>query len=357
MIALKVDGTSYTNFLEGGLDIRLDALCNTFSFKMARTEKETLPFKTGMSCEVWVNDTLRLTGTIELLTVRYSSDEHTIEISGRDRTANLLDSNINIINDIEAPIALSEIIRKVISHIGSDLEVVDNAEPPNFTEAQDVAAPEPGDNAFEFIEKYAKQKQVLLTSNGKGNVVITRSNQEQNNNLRIQNTKDATDNNVLNATYSNDNTGRFNLYYIASQLNPVALVTSGKTSLSTIVSQGGQTEDTEINKGRQLVLVSESSYGDSDSINRSLWEANVRKARGRIYEVEVHGYSIEDTLWDINQVVTVQDDFVGISGPMLINTVSNSVSLTTGSITSLMLVDVDSYQLALSEPLEQEDGG
>ena len=44
--------------------------------------------------------------------------------------------------------------------------------PKAFSDAEDLASPEPGENAFAFIEKYAKKRQVLLTSDSSGRIVI-----------------------------------------------------------------------------------------------------------------------------------------------------------------------------------------
>ena len=353
---LEVDGIVYDNFLTGKAEIRLDALCNSFTFTMSRTRESALPFSVGQDCKVRIDGETKVTGSIELMTINYDDSSHRIELSGRDNTSKLLDSSIDELPDLNSPISLKAIIEIVIDHIGAGLTVTDDSGIADFDESEDIVSPEPGDNAFDFIQALARKRQVLLTSDGDGNVVITRSSTNLNPDLKLQNKLDATDNNIKAGSASYDNTGRFNAYVISSQLNPVALITAGETDLASIVSQSGRTIDTNIPAGRQLVLTSELASGDDTDLNMALWEANVRKARGRLYTATVQAYNIDGTIWAVNELIEIQDDFCGISGNMLSNTVVFSLDETGGEVTELTFVEANSYTLTLEDPAFQELG-
>lgn len=357
-IILEVNGIPYNNFLSAEIEVRLDVLCNSFSFTASRNMDEALPFSVGDDCRVFVNSVLVLTGSIELLSIKYSNDKHTIEISGRDNTSDLLDSNIDeLLSDIGEGITLKKLIEQVIEHIGSSLKVVDNSGGVSFNPSNDIASPEPGDNAFKFCETLARQKQVLLTSNGDGDVVITRGTPVQLEGAVLQNSIGAKDNNILNATMNYDNTGRYNLYAITGQGNPSALVNSGAVDIDSVINREGRTNDNSIRAGRQLILSAESSFSDEDNFDRAKWEANIRKARGRVYSPEVFEFSFtgkqeEKSIWIINRLVMVLDDFAGISGNMLVNSVLYMLS-DVGSRTKLTLLEPDAFSLALEEPVSE----
>ncbi len=351
---LEVDGVQYDNFTAASCEIRLDALSNTFSFEAVAAEGEPLPFKGGEACRVIVNDQVVLTGFIEVVEVSYNASEHTITIQGRDKTGDLLDSNINEISDLRAPITLKEIIERVILDIKADLKVIEEVATEPFDAAQDIASPEPADNAFDFIEKYSRKRQVLLTSNGDGNVVITNGSAETAAGS-IQHIIGAADNNVLSSSFSFDTTGRFNVYKFASQLNPFPLNLAGETGLDSVVAQGGGTTDPGVRIGRQLVLVSENPYSDDQNEARAKWEANIRKARGLVYSVTVLGYQVDPTdpnslLWQINKLYQVIDDYLGKSEPMLCNSVTFTLDIDGGELTSLAFVDQKAYSLELGKP-------
>ena len=351
---LEVNGIQFDNFTAASCEIRLDALSNTFSFEAVVAEGEPLPFKGGEPCRVIVNDKPVLTGFIEIVDVSYSAGDHTITVMGRDKTADLLDSNINKISDLRAPITLKQIIEKVIDNIGADIKVVEEVTTEPFDAAQDVAAPEPADNAFEFIEKYSRKRQVLLTSDGDGNVVITSGSAETAAGS-IQHIIGATDNNVIASSFSFDITGRFNIYKFASQLNPFALNVAGDTGLDSVVGQSGGVSDPDIRIGRQLILVSEAPFSDDQNEARAKWEANIRKARGLVYSVTVPGHSVDPSdpaaeLWQINRIYQIVDDYLGKSEPMLCNSVTFTLDVQGGTLTSLAFVDQKAYSLELAKP-------
>jgi len=345
---LEVDGVQYTNFTAASCEIRLDALCNTFRFDAVAPNGQALPFKGGEQCKVIVEGETVLTGFIEVVNVNYDAGNHTINISGRDKTADLLDSTLDNIDDIRGDgLTLKALIEKVINQLGLSIQVIDQVNPAPYNAAEDIAAPEPGDNAFSFIEQYAKKRQVLLTSNGDGNIVIT-ANSGRSADGAVQHIIGAEDNNVISSSFSYDTTGRFNAYKMASGLNPTALNLAGDTDLASLVNQSGGVLDSEIRAGRQLILISETPFSNGPCEDRAKWEADVRRARGLVYSATVPNYRVNgDTgdLWSINRIYQIVDDFVGKIEPMLCNSVTFTFDLSSGRNTNLGFVGQKAYTL------------
>jgi prophage tail gpP-like protein len=357
---LEVNGVQYTNFTAASCDIRLDSLSNTFRFDAVAPDAQALPFKGGEECKVIVDGEPVLTGSIEVVDVDFDGSDHKIIVSGRDKTANILDSRIDRIDDIRGDgLTLKSLIERVISELGLDIEVVDEANPPPFNGAEDIAAPEPGDNAFEFIEKYAQKRQVLLTSNSDGNIVIT-SNSGQVADGRVQHIIDADDNNVISGRFRFDTTGRYNLYRISSDLNPTALNLSGNIDISSIVNQSGVVVDSDIRPGRQLIIISNIPFSDAACEDRAKWEADIRRARGLVYSVRVPQFRVggdQGDLWRINRIYQIVDDFVGKIEPMLCNSVTFTFDVNNGRNTNLGFVGQKAYTLFLEpDPLAEEAG-
>lgn len=363
-ITLEVNGTPYNNFIKGRVNLRLDSLCNEFRFIISRSQNQALPFSEGDSCKVIVNTKIVLTGVIEILQVSYDKDSHIIDISGRDNTSDIVDSTINNLSDIAEGASLKTIIENIISDIGSSISVIEgtiiNKSSDDIFGINDVASPEPGTNAFDFIEHLARQRQVLLTSNADGNIVITQGSVEILGNAKLQNTFNGVDNNILKGQVRYDRTNRFNRYKISSQDNISSFSDNESTSLDNIVNVEGQTIDSSIKDGRQLVINAEESYDDEDSFNRSEWEANIRRVRGRTYSVETAGFAYDGNfesknIWEINKVIPVVDVFCGISGNMLINDITFQVDIDKGSITKINLLEENAYTLLLQEPVTAMD--
>lgn len=351
---IEIDKVQYIGWLEASVTIRLDALTDTFSFKTTSKDAKPLPFSGGESCVVNVDGEKILTGFVELINVGGNATSHDIDVAGRDRTADLLDSNIGSLSDWRPIITLKSAIEKIISHIGSDITVIDKVSPDVFVEAEDLMAPEPGQNAWDFIQSLARKKQVLLSSNSDGNILITKSSGIEVNATLQHKVNDDT-NNVLSYGVSYDTTGRYNVYRITSQLNPLALILAGISSNSTIVNQSSQVVDDLIREGRQFVLIAENA--GSNPIDRAKWEMNIRNARGKVYSATVHGFRNQTgNLWKLNELVQVVDEYADINSRMLVNSIQFSATSDGGKNTTLSLVEKNAYTLTLEEPVDDKVG-
>lgn len=357
---IRVAGVEYGGFLDASVTQSLDALSNTFSISATAKRGIPLPFRGGEACEITVDGEVALTGYIELVSVDGNPNDHTIRLEGRDKTGDLLDSTIGSMSPLQgSSVSLRRLCEKVIKHIGSDIVVVDDAHPVPFNPAEDKMDPEPGTPAFEFLEPYARKRQVLLTSNGSGNLVIAgNSGVEVDAFVQHQVGDPNFANNVLNYSASYDTTGRFHAYTHISQLNLGALADIGEPTPSTIADQGSAQKilDNRIRAGRQLVLVSEAMSSSKSTLSRAEWEKLIRRARGSVYSATVHGFRNQaGLLWAINTIPSVRSDFAGIDCKMLINTVTFTLD-GQGRNTTLGFVERDAYKLAAQEPTEEELG-
>lgn len=349
-ITLQVNGINYSNFLDVTVNMRLDQVCKTFSFGATVGKGQRLPFLGGEACKVLVDGHPVLTGFIDVVDVSYDASSHNISISGRDKTSDLIDSTIGPISDLSAPITLKQIVQKVIQNIGATIGVVDKTQGVPFDKATDLVAPEAGESAFSFLDKLAREKQALLTSDGDGNLVL-QSPTPRDSKAVLKNRVGNFNNNILSANASYDITGRFNVYKFVSGLNPVLLATIPDIDISSVVSQSGEVTDQAVRLGRQRVLVAESPNSGTQNEKRAQWEANIRKARGRVYSAQVFGFKDNlNNLWELNTLVNIADDFAGIDAAMLLNSITFNYDLSTGSTTTLAFIEKNAYTLTLEEP-------
>jgi len=356
MMKLEVNGKQFENFISAECEIRLDALAGTFRFSAVNPNGVEMPFKGGEECRVIVDGEAVLTGDIEVVEVDYDGENHDIVIQGRSRSARLLDSSIGILDDIFTDnLTLKSLIEKVADNIGLEISVTDNAKPAPFNPAEDLAAPEPGDNAFSLIEKFVRKRNVLLHPSADGGITIATNSQTVAAG-RIQHIIGANDNNVMNSRFRYDSTGRFNVYEMASQLNPIPLVVTGGSDLASLVDQRGGVFDDSIKPGRRMVIVAEAPYSDEECEARAKWELDVRKARGLVYSCTVPYFRVGGTsgdLWRINRIYQIVDDFVGKIEPMLCNSVRYQYDDETGSTTQLSFVGRNAYT---NNPVDIETG-
>lgn len=364
-ITIEVNDAEYTEFVSAEVSLRLDALTDTFAFE-ATSKTGPLPFLGGETCVIKVDGEQVLNGFIEVVHVSGSSSDHTINIEGRDRTADFLDSSIDVIDDLRAPMSLKQIISDVIDSLyagqsNSELipSVSEDVVIPQFTKAEDITAPEPGQNAFAYIEPYLRKRQVLLTSTPKGDMSITASSGTRVPKAFVQHVlpfptgAESDANNVTSYTARFDSRDRFNKYISSSQRN-VSTIFS-QTSSEDIVNQKADATDDDIRIGRQMVIVSETPTSSAQGLSRAQWEANIRKARGNVYSPEVHGFRHQGgELWTTNTLIPVFTEYAGIDSDMLLNAVRFTYSRDNGSNAALEFLPSSAYTLTLDEPVTEK---
>lgn len=351
------DGNRYSDFVSITVEKRLDSLSRVFTLEMGVKAGNPLPFKGEEACSVYVDDKKLLTGHIEIVSASYTAEgDHSVIMQGRSLVGDLLDSTLGPISDIKSPITLKQVIEKVTSHLGMSISVIDKAKPEPFIKSEDIVAPEPGEKAFDFIEKYSRKRQVLLTDDENGNIIIQSVDAPYINHPLV-NVVGGEANNIQSGQFQYNGTGRFKTYKFTSALNPVALNFVSQLDLGAVVDQNGEATDPAINRPRQLVMIPEASATAKNCQDRAQWEASIRKTRSTTYSVSVDGFtSYNGEMWEINTKVSVLDEFADIDSTMLINTVSYRQELGRGSNTTLGLVSPESYSLSLSEPKAEKIG-
>ncbi len=356
MIVIEVDKIQYSNFVNASVTLRLDALSNTFAFEAASNNARPLPFRGGEACLVFADGEQVLSGHIEVVNAAYSGRSHSITMTGRDKTGDLLDSSLPAFSDIKAT-TLKALCERVLDELGLSIKVIDEAQPDPFNPAEDISSPDPAENAFSFLEKYARKRHVLLSSDFDGNLLIVESSGVETGGL-IQNRKDDrnTANNVVQGQVSYDQTGRYNSYLAVAQLNATAGSLAGILEAQSVADSTGKPSiDRRIRAGRQLILISEAMTSSPNSFDRADWEKNMRAARGVVYSPELVGFTDqEENLWAINTLPQVDDEDAGINARKLINTVTFSSSIDTGNTSILALVDRAAYTLQQQEPVLED---
>jgi prophage tail gpP-like protein len=344
MIELIVNGTPFTDFISAEATVALDTLSNDFRFTSSSVNGFP-PIRKGDAVEVVVEEQLVLTGFIAEVGGQDQEGGHTVTYAGRDLTGDFVDSDINIIDDIRAGggLTLKKIIERVLQHLGQRLFVTDDAEPAPFNAAEDIIAPEVGENAFDFVMKYAKKRQVLLSSTPSGNIWITESSPEDSGAV-LQRLQGANSNNILTQDWTLEDSRVFNKYISRGQLDPVALNVAGASSSSTVENQGGQFIDDDVRAGRQKVTVESQSYSSEQLRDRARWTSQLSKAEATRFNCTARGHlnSVGD-LWRVNTLVQINSDVADISRKMILKSVTFSQAEKQPTVSRLEFVDQNAY--------------
>lgn len=349
MITLEIGGIKYINFVSISVERSIENVYGTFNFAATIAQGDPFPIKVGAPCRIFVNNTPIVTGYIDKLEVKSNATQRLVNGSGRDLTCDIYDSQVD--GDIEfvPPVTLENVIKITASKINMpNIKIINEAGTIDPFQQSDLVSARIGETAFSFIEHYSRKRQVFVTTDGLGNIVLARGSTQQivlgGLYMFYDDTNSFNKNNILDSSSSIDFTKRFNLYRCKSQDNIAAIYTADGITSDSIVDRDGTAVDASIRKTRILNFNAESSSDDGDAINRAVWEANIRRSRSSVYTVTVQGDSYDGiNPWRVNRLVQVIDEPAGINAQLLIRSINFSLSVDQGTTTTLELVTPDGY--------------
>jgi len=349
-VYLEIDGTRFTGWKRLNVTKSLEKMCGTFSFTASAIPGKPFPIKMRSQCKILVEDVPVINGWIEKIDVQLESDEHEITVSGRDRTNDLVDSQPDPTIEFRPPITLKQMVEQMLAKINlNDIKVVNNYD---LKTLKNIATDSVGTTAFDFLEKYAKKSQILLTTDGDGNIVFQRSTGEV---LQtVLSTERDTRGQILTSSVTYDDSKRFNLYNASASGNAGSAAIFGKEfATSEIANQSGKATDSEIRNSRIYYFQPDDNQENPVAENRASWEANFRKANAMVYKCDVQGFiptKDPDNIWQPNYLVHIIDEFADINARLLITDVTYSQSLDEGSKTSLTCKWEKSFTLEIERP-------
>lgn len=296
-----------------------------------------------------VNGEVISTGYIDEVKVDYDGGGSNIDFYMRDKTSDIVDccyysekisefkkqSLANIIIALCVPFKITVVMDpSVISVLNS--KIIDD-----YTIDQ-------GRSVAELIVEECVKIGVLATTDGYGNLYLTRPT------LLDLSTDIINDTNILSASMGSSLKDRFSNYITKAEIKPDQLYNVEAEQQWLLIEKNGsytnrrRVEDAELSmRYRPLILLSDTAQTIDDCTKRSVFEANIRKAKGLSVSYTIEGWTevTSGRVWKPNRLVTVNDKKLEVYEQMLINSVQLSYDSSSGFKTTLDLVRKECYSL------------
>lgn len=345
---LTVNGQDKLNFLSGSLSRSIDNMCGEFRFTTSfrpseRIEKNDL-------IQIYINDTLKLSGFQDILGGDRTVNTKTRLISGRDVTQDLVDSNVPPSAANSEGGTLKGLVEKVVAALGLPISVIEDLEVPlepfESFEDEDIESSALDQFAFTFLSSFARKRQVYLITDPGGNIVIFRPN-DKTKLPSILNIDNMWSNKLVQES-------SFRKYYNKE----FAKITCG--SQESLVDSSQDIEGVDIigvvdidgvRPSRQRQIIAEEAMNNDECIKRATEEANILKMASEEYVCTVQGVTSPDgTVWEIGQQINIVDSDFGIRGMYLLKAYTMSLDLNGGTATRLNFTRPSSYQPFVEVP-------
>ncbi|KPX22609.1 Bacteriophage Mu P [Pseudomonas syringae pv. delphinii] len=294
------------------------------------------PIMPGAACEVRIGGELILTGWVFAAPINYDGKQVTLKISGRSKTADLIDCAainkpsqwkdvgvLTIVQALAAPYALS-----VISEIPETSKMADHTI-------------EPAESVFKSIDRLLTLFRIFSTDDEFGNVVLARPGSRGQSADALELGK-----NVLSAIIARDFSGLFSEYRVIGQQTGNDK-TFGKEAaeVSAVV-----TDDRNKERLRVLILHEDAPITPKLALSRANWERGQRAGKALLTTYKVQGWRQSNgALWRHNTMVQVVDPVIGLGRNMLISAVTYSLS-DLGTITTLLVGPPEGFQAEPGDP-------
>jgi prophage tail gpP-like protein len=323
------------------------------------TPGEIGPLIAGERVEIFAHGEPVLVGWVEEVAADANEGEASLFISGRDLTGDLADCAAGPNGPVEfLNVTLTELAERLCKPFGipvrADVDVG-----PMFPRASIDAA----ETVLSAIEKHARQRGVLVTSDGVEGLVLTRSGRSR---AAADIAFPAFGMKSVGARFSTRD--RFSDYFVKGQAEKAAgaraksaPLTPGTTPQERVrnylgTGQGGATskeartvsiqghaQDPEIGRWRPIVAMMKSQESGGGAQRQAEWMKRVHRARGEDVSYEMHGWRWGGSLWRPNELVGVSDRFIQVDRDFLIAGVDMIFDEEGGEISSIRLVGPEAY--------------
>ena len=270
-----------------------------------------------------------MTGFVDRVAPRHGPRMHSISVSGRSKTQDLVDCSITGPRFFRDRTIL-QISQKLAGEYGITVELQE-------VRLGKIAVfqAQAGETPYEAIERLARSQGLLVTDNQFGELVLTEAASLKSTDALV------VGKNVISGGGSYDASDRYSQIIVRGQ------VFGDDSNYGRSLFGANQDElDSEVARRRALIVDLE-SIGNRGSIqDRARWEIATRAGKSATFSYTVRGWRQSDgSLWTPNQLVDVDDSLIGLDTELLIVERTFSLDEQGGQITTMQLGPPDGYRL------------
>lgn len=271
-------------------------------------------------CQVLLHGKNVINGYVDKVNPSFDATTHSISVSGRDVTGDIIDSSAVLEKGELANVTILQLAQALLK----DTSITVSCPKPGKPFAKAVV--NGGETIFAVLQSHAQQRGMLVYTLGDGVLHIGNPDQE-NASIVLEEGK-----NLKVANAEHDVTEQYHTYIFHAQGK------GGKTVKHTVT-------DPKQRKGRVLVQDIELAEDSSlDLKTRAEWELKTRKAKARRATATMQGWEYAPgKLWNVALLVHLKSPRLGYDEPMLVSTLTHTADDQGGTTTELTLTDPAAY--------------
>lgn len=339
VIFLEVGGQRFTGWTSATITKSMKSAAIGFSLAVSEPRQESgdpwqiLP---NDDCRLFIGDTLICAGRIDARNVSLSGDTHTVTVNGRSYSADFVDCSAVYIPGNWTNMSFRGIANGLSRGFKPDIEF-DSDLGFNVIEEFEINQ---GETVLNAVERLSRLSGVLVSCTAEGNLLITTAGNSRNPEQIFR---------YISANVVRDYKGRFSDYIGKGQnggantANPedAASVASAieDPDVKFFIGEAGQRRE----RYRPIIVRPESKTNQEQLEERIKYQRARDLGESLKVQVRLQGLSMTDgTVWDVNKIITFDEEFLGVKQDLLIGSVKFTQS-NEGTFTDLELVPEEAY--------------
>lgn len=345
------NGGAYNGWTSASVSQEFDAAAGECTLTITEQPGQPLPLNLNDDVQVIINGRPVITGYVFSISGSHNFEGHTIELTIRDQTQSFIDSTVGPGVEFNPPVKLKDVLSGTLDKMGlSHIGVIDKINPENYRPGGEVPVASMFDTGFNWIDQWTKKRNVLLNTDGKGNLVIDRNQMQRGNFYLHKGPQDDPMNNVLEASFNNSLEGRHNQKKVAGQKSTNDLKywesrpkSDPPAQANPISKNEGVSKDPTVRSDRVHHMRGRQGIEGKTPGDAARWQSNLAQARNLTYDATVQGFSCGGELWWPGKLVQVFDYHFQIADMMFIKGVEFKKDWQGGSTTSVKCTVKSAY--------------
>ncbi|MBU1229560.1 MAG: phage tail protein [Proteobacteria bacterium] len=352
IVSLKIGGLAWKGWEDVTITRAVDAVSGSFEVALADRwshDETVLPIAATMPVSILTraSDTpgaqadQLIRGYIDQAKPAFGATDHKIAISGRDASADLVDCAAVHKPGEWKNLTCSRLAEILAAPFGVAVrcEASEGAAIP-------VHKIEPGETAWECLERALRQRELLAMPDSRGGILINAIGTGRATTALVQGQ------NILSASADYDAKGRYSEYRVLAQ-NKGTDDEHGDAVAAVL----GISRDETMGRYRPKVITGEAPKDKATAQRRADWENSVCAGRSASVEVTVQGWRQGDgTLWPLNAMCRAVIPYLFLDQDLMIGKVVHKLG-SGGTTTTLTLRSPLAYAQEFEKHLKADKGG
>lgn len=309
LLELYVGGNIYKSWKASEIHLDLESLAHYAALECAYTEEDGITIKNGEACQIKIDGELILTGYIDRTEHDLTHDSFSLGIEIRSKTSDLVDCSAGY-SQIKDRSALS-IAEEICKPFGINVKWESERDPKQITWKI-----EPLDTCFDVLVMIACECNLILTTNGEGDVIFADAGTENVGTLTLGKE-------LLSINVVDDWTERFSEYicvgdnqsYRDDWLGGEA-TTLKKGNVRTTV------KDEEINRYRPMMMMTDDVASGENTKEKAEFERDRAISLGKVITTRVRKWRILEKIWNINKRLNINASPIIMAEDYLITSIT-----------------------------------